>query len=418
MNSGQGHLDISDVNPARADVKLVLHPQSNQADMKSKKIYIPLLYTIAGICWILLSDKAMLSIAGDLDSGMLTTFSIVKGTLFIAITAGLLYVLLGKFEDKIQDNVQLEDTLNSISVSFFTLNKSWVITRVNANFYKCTGIQSDVRGKTLEELFPGSGDSPIFLGAKQAMETQIAARVEAYYEPLGKWFKVVHYPTKEGISVYFTDITAERETTNQVRRSALQIRQQGEILDKIHNPVVISDPQGIITWVNAAFVRRSGYSEAECVGHSHADLLYGPKTDWQTVYQLIAAVARREAFNGELLLYMKSKAEYWVSINLSPIYNDAGELESYISVENDITERKEKEAKIGQQSEQLRNVSWLNSHQIRKPVASILSLVQLLKISTDKKEQVHMLEALRECAEELDGIIHKINEEASADGPT
>jgi PAS domain S-box-containing protein len=504
--------------------------------MKSKKIYIPILYTIIGISWVLLSDKGMLLIAGDLDSGFLVTLSTVKGTLFVVVSAVLLYVLLRKFEDKIQDNLHLEDTLNSISDSFFTLNRDWVITRVNANFYECTGIHGDVRGMTLGNLFPGHDNSPIYLGAKQAMESQMPVRVEAYYDPLSKWLKVAYYPTKEGISVYFTDITVEKETTNQlqvalerydlaakatgdviydldlsrsriifsdqvrtltgdpsgvmsqglswwralvhpediervlsgfeynirrkihqwqaeyrirmqndeykhvcdqsyllldaedrpirvigcikdidqVKRSALQIRQQGEILDKIHNPVVISDPTGTITWVNAAFVKRSGYSEAECIGRNHADLLYGPKTDWHTVYQLIAAVSRYEAFSGELLLYMKSKAEYWVSINLSPIFNDAGELESYISVENDITERKEKEAKIGQQSEQLRNVSWLNSHQIRKPVASILSLIQLTRTSTNKEEREHMLEALRECAEELDEVIHKINEEASA----
>ncbi len=504
--------------------------------MKTKKIYIPLLYTVIGVFWILLSDKTMLFMAGDLDSGLLTTFSTVKGTLFIVVTAVLLYALLGKFEDKIQDNLHLEDTLNSISDSFLTLNRDWVITRVNSNFYECTGINADVIGKTLGELFPGYANSPIYLGAKQAMESQTPVRIEAHYDPLNKWLKIAYYPTKEGISVYFNDITAEKETTNQLKlalerynlaakatgdviydldlseqkvifsdqlraltgdpsalisqtlnwwralihpedidrvtsdyadnisrkvhqwqaeyrirlhdnkykhvsdqchllldgegkpiriigsikdidqlkRSALQIRQQGEILDKIHNPVVISDPTGVITWVNAAFVRRSGYAEAECIGHKHADLLYGPKTDWQTVYQLIAAVTRQEAFSGELLLYMKSKAEYWVSINLSPIFNDAGELESYISVENDITERKEKEAKIGQQSEQLRNVSWLNSHRIRKPVASILSLIQLVSITTDTKEREHMLETLRACAEELDEIIHKINEEASA----
>jgi PAS domain S-box-containing protein len=505
--------------------------------MKSKKIYIPLLYTTVGVAWILLSDKALIPIIGNLEASTLINLSIAKGILFIVITAVLLYVFLAKLENKIQDNLHLEDTLNSISDSFCTLNRNWVLTRANANFYECTGIKADVTGKTLQELFPGSEDSLIYLGAKRAMDNQLPERVEAFDEPLNKWLKVAYYPTKEGISVYFTDITSEKEkeiqlkvalerydlasratgdviydldlaqneivfsqqisaligrpaesiahsltwwrqfvhpddldrvvssfTSNisnntkkwqaeyriqlpdngykyicdqyyllldaqnepvriigcikdidQIKQSALQIRRLGEILDKIHNPVIISDPTGIITWVNAAFIKRSGYSESECIGRRHADLLYGPNTDWQAVYQLIAAVARHEAFSGELLLYTKEKVEYWVSLNLSPIYNDAGELESYISVENDITERKEKEAKIGQQSEQLKNVSWLNSHEIRKPVASILALIQLVKTSTDKEEREHMLETLCECAEELDEIIHRINEEASAD---
>jgi len=76
-------------------------------------------------------------------------------------------------------------------------------------------------------------------------------------------------------------------------------------------------------------------------------------------------------------------------------------------------QHKEREAVIGLQNEKLKAVSWLNSHEIRKPVASILALSQLMKTSDDDEEKSELLELLHRCAVDLDEIILEINAEAS-----
>jgi PAS domain S-box-containing protein len=504
--------------------------------MKSQKYYIPAIYIAVSIAWIFLSDKYILLVVGN-SPAYLSELSIFKGVLFILVTGLLFYIYIGRLYQQIQDNLHLEDTLNSISDSFLTVNKDWIITKANRNFYERTGIADDVVGKEINMVFPGSQETSIFRAAKRAMQERIPIKISDYYQQLNKWLQVACYPTKEGIAVYFTDITAEKEQESQLqlalerydlaskatgatiydldlltgkvifseqlkvltempeaemestvdwwrsmmepedalrvlesfkesihnnvkqwdieyriltpaggykyicdqcyvindsklrpiriigslkdidalKRNELQIRRMAEILDKIRNPVVITNPEGMITWVNAAFTLLSGYSEEECLGSIYSNLLSGPKTDAHTLYQLVRALATQGIFTGELLWYTKARAEYWVSIILTPIFNAENKLESYISVEVDMTERKAKEAQIGQQRAQLKTVSWLNSHQIRKPVASILGLIHLIKASRDEAERAPLLDKLSACTEELDLLIYRINAEASTD---
>lgn len=186
-----------------------------------------------------------------------------------------------------------------------------------------------------------------------------------------------------------------------------------EIVDKMNNLIIMSDLSGRITWVNRAFVNITGYTMQEALGKTHAELLYGPKTDREIVKTLSKAIENKEFFSGELVNYAKGGREYWSQFNLSPMFNAKGGLEGYISVENNIDDSKQKEYEIVRQHEKLQAVSWLNSHEIRKPVASILALTELLMIEKNEAERAELMKFLLQCTLELDQIIHQINEEAA-----
>jgi hypothetical protein len=110
----------------------------------------------------------------------------------------------------------------------------------------------------------------------------------------------------------------------------------------------------------------------------------------------------------EIINYTKSGKEYWVELNISAIYNDENQAVRFISIQNIITERKLREKKIREQNEILRKHSWTNSHAIRKPLASILSLLFLSREIGEIKE-VHSL--IETCAVELDEIIKGVGKE-------
>jgi len=430
---------------------------------------------------------------------------------------------------------RLEAILNSITDSYYTLNRNWVITTANANFYIITGITGDVIGKGLEEVLPGTIDGPFYALGKMAMEERIPIKMEDFSPVLNRWLSLSAFPTEEGLAVYFSDITAEKEkdikakmalerydlasnvtgdiiydmdlATNTIsfsrqmngldrstqegekvtfnwwlsiihpddylqisasralsismqekywhaeyrilvsegnykyiydqaymlfdeeqepvrvigalrdidllKRSAIEVKRSGDILSKVNNPVIISNPAGNIIWVNPAFTESTGYIESDILGKSHADILCGEKNKRVTVQQLHRALSRNESFTAELVNYTKSGKEYWVLLNIAPVFDAQGGLECYISIEYDITERREKNTLIGIQNEKLKAISWLNSHEIRKPVASILSLALLIKSSKDEVEKAEMLELLYRCSLELDDIIIEINTEAS-----
>lgn len=203
-------------------------------------------------------------------------------------------------------------------------------------------------------------------------------------------------------------INKERE-----RIAAVDNKRMAEIVDKMNNLIIMSDTSGKITWVNRAFVNITGYTMQEALGKTHSNLLYGPKTNAEVVRKLATAIANKEFFSGELVNYTKDGRAYWSQFNLSPMFNIDGGLEGYISVENNIDDSKHREDLIVQQHRKLKAVSWFNSHEIRKPVASILALSELLMEEKNAIEQQELIKYLRQSAVNLDLIIHQINEAAA-----
>jgi PAS domain S-box-containing protein len=188
-------------------------------------------------------------------------------------------------------------------------------------------------------------------------------------------------------------------------------RLTGQIIDKINNMVLIVKEGGTILRVNQAFLDFTGYSREEVIGRNPAELLTGPATDRETLERLIQTIGRKEVFTGELINYKKNGEPYWTSVNLTPIFDENGVFQFGISVESVITEKKEKEQKILAQHAALQRIAWSNSHELRRPVSSIIGLVSLLRDIGDENEKVHCLDALEKCSKDLDAMIRSINNE-------
>ena len=211
----------------------------------------------------------------------------------------------------------------------------------------------------------------------------------------------------------------EKGLKEELEKSILLIKQSGEekqklaeVIDRINNMVMITDPYGNITWVNTAFTKFTGFSVDELVGKT-PQMLHGPKTDPNIQEKILMSLQKGEFVSFEVLNYTKSREEYWVEFNLSAIYNSKNEVERYISIQNVITERKEKQEKIKAYNAALRKLAWTNSHELRKPVASILGLVDLCK-HTDQIDEIKKIQALINiCAIQLDEFIREMEKEIS-----
>ncbi|WP_316791024.1 PAS domain S-box protein [Pedobacter frigoris] len=76
----------------------------------------------------------------------------------------------------------------------------------------------------------------------------------------------------------------------------------------------------------------------------------------------------------------------------------------------DVSSRVASESEILSQNAVLREISWISSHEIRRPVASILGLMNLIKQTSDSKEKDEFIQMIEKCTQELDGVIHLIND--------
>jgi len=121
------------------------------------------------------------------------------------------------------------------------------------------------------------------------------------------------------------------------------------------NPVVITDAELRILWVNAAFERRTGYALNEVKGKVPGTVLYGPLTDSAVVEAMRSRLDRGERIHGvELLKYAKGGEVYWVSIEAFPVHDLEGRLARFISIETDINVRKQAEAALRGSEQRMR----------------------------------------------------------------
>ena len=118
-----------------------------------------------------------------------------------------------------------------------------------------------------------------------------------------------------------------------------------------------------------------------------------------------------EAFSGEVNCAVKNAViNFGSRLNIPLLFDDTSEFTAgYIAVYSDITMLKQKEQEAIRQNDKLKEVAWLSSHEIRRPLANIIGLINLMKMTPYMDEKVKIIDSINKSAEELDQIVHSIN---------
>jgi PAS domain S-box-containing protein len=101
--------------------------------------------------------------------------------------------------------------LETMTDAFFSLDREWQFTFLNGEAEKLLGRSRDeLLGKGIWQEFSEAVGSPFEQEYRRAVDTGEPASFEAYYPPLDAWFEVRAWPSPDGLSVYFHDVTGRR----------------------------------------------------------------------------------------------------------------------------------------------------------------------------------------------------------------
>jgi PAS domain S-box-containing protein len=162
--------------------------------------------------------------------------------------------------------------------------------------------------------------------------------------------------------------------------------------------VAETDLQGVITYANEKFLEISEYSLPEIIGKTHRIINSGhhPKSFMEDLW---STIKKGQVWRGEVCNKAKSGKLYWVDTCIAPIFNANKEIESFIAIRFDITERKilgEKlETEMHSHQESLSVLGQLAAtvaHEINNPLAAISMFTQMMEsdLPADSPFQEHI----------------------------
>lgn len=125
------------------------------------------------------------------------------------------------------------------------------------------------------------------------------------------------------------------------------------VITNTNDAILISEAEPIdapgpkIVYVNDAFTRMTGYTLAEVVGKTPR-ILQSEKTDRVQLDNIREAMSQWKSSEAELINIRKNGEEFWNSFSLVPVANNAGWFTHWVSIQRDVTVRRESE-KISRQ---------------------------------------------------------------------
>jgi PAS domain S-box-containing protein len=177
------------------------------------------------------------------------------------------------------------------------------------------------------------------------------------------------------------------------------------------------EPGPRIVYVNNAFTKMTGYSDKEIIGKTPVILL-GSKSDENELKRLSKAMKKFERCEITIINYKKNGEEFWVEMAVSPVTDEMGKITHWISIERDITQRKfyelEREqiiAEISQTNKDLKQFSYVTSHNLRAPIANLLGLSSLIdRYKIPNKSLKQILDGIKQSALMFDETVKDLSQ--------
>lgn len=208
-------------------------------------------------------------------------------------------------------------------------------------------LAGELNGIETSVLIKEKYDIPvIFATAHSDKKTLEAAKITVPYGFIPK-------PINKQILLITIEMALYKHQTE--KKLAEKEERYRNLIETMHEGMIIVDENAIIKFVNHGMLKISGYSEQELIGKSVFDLI--KKSEHELLHEQLSKRRSGKTQSYELRITKKDGTEAVVSISPNPIFGEDGDFKGSMSVVADLTQRRDVEQKLIQSQIELRNLS-------------------------------------------------------------
>ena len=229
-----------------------------------------------------------------------------------------------------------EDTFNTISDAITIHDKDFNIIRATKAAEELLGVSmKDILANKCYRYYHGMDCPPDGCPSIETLKTGKPAAFELFEPHLNKFLEVRVSPRKDesqkviGIIHVVRDITERKKAEEELKKLSAAVTQSA-------NMIVITDPEGIIEYVNPQFSQLTGYSLAEAVGKP-VSILKSGKQDEEFYKELWQTITSGKTWTGNLQNRRKSGDIYWERKTITAIFDENNRIVNFLSIGEDIT---------------------------------------------------------------------------------
>jgi PAS domain S-box-containing protein len=351
-------------------------------------------------------------------------------------------------EHNINDNIQ--HIIQSFNEGFFVIDRNWIITSFNPAFQAITGLSTErLQNINFRQLATLGISDDVMAELEIAFNSNIASHVQYFNTHFKRWLRFNIYPYKNDVTVLVRDITGTKiqqlilaleknvlelntfssyslpKTINEFLNGIEEIfpdmicsvLEVDEAQERVYHLAAPRLPAAYCNIINGSVIGPKAGSCGTSVYHRSQIIVSDIETDplWEDYKSLILPYGFKACWSTPIISSHSSQvlatfAVYYTTAR-EPKADELQMIDRTANILRILIENKKSQSHVQDQNKKLQEIASISSHELRRPVATILGLVNLFdRQNPDNPLNKEIISHLDITAKELDEVIHIIVE--------